>query len=167
MPNGIESELTVAAGEAVEVGEGVIRAGGRAVRVPAAASRWDPVPRVRVRLYTGETFDPDPYALAGRGEGLTPEGDDLLCGYVAGLVLWHGRREEALELAEAAAPLTTRLSATLLRHAARAELPEPAHALLERGDPGPLRGFGRTSGAALARGLAAACGPPSAGAIRC
>jgi hypothetical protein len=170
MPNGVVCQLVVAAGEAVEVGEGRVAADGREVTVgtPQDPARvWDAVPAPRVRLYTDDPFDPDPYELAGRGDGLTPFGDDLLCGYAAGLVLWHDRREEAEALAAVAAPRTTGLSATLLRHAARGELPEPAHALLERGDLAPLRGFGRSSGTGLARGLALACGAERAGAIRC
>jgi hypothetical protein len=99
----------------------------------------------------------NPRRLAGRGPGLTPAGDDLLAGYAAGLVLWHRRHEEAQAIADAAAPLTTLLSGTLLRHAARGELPEAAHALLERGDPEPLRRFGRSSGRVLMLGLALAC----------
>jgi hypothetical protein len=167
MPNGVECELTVAAGEAVEVGEGAVRAGGHGVLAPPSVPQWDAVPVPVVRLFTDRPFDPDPYVLAGRGEGLTPMGDDLLCGYAAGLVLWHGRIAEAQAIADVAARRTTLLSATLLRHAARGELPEPAHALLERGDPEPLRAFGRTSGTALARGLALACGAERSGAILC
>jgi hypothetical protein len=170
MPNGIVCDLVVAGGEPVEVGEGRVAVDGRVLSLGPEddpARVWDPVPVPRVRLFTDDVFDPDPYELAGRGEGLTPFGDDLLCGYAAGLVLWHGRREEAEAIAAIAAPRTTGLSATLLRHAARGELPEPAHALVERGDLEPLRGFGRSSGTGLARGLALACGAERAGAIRC
>lgn len=109
---------------------------------------------------------PDPFLFAGRGPGLTPEGDDFLAGYAAGLVLWHGRRAEAIAIAEAAAPLTTALSATLLRHAARGELPEPAHVFLETGAPGPLLSFGSSSGRALLHGLALGCASHDAGAGR-
>src|SRR5437588_64061 len=117
----------------------------------------DPIPTARVRLAIEPRFQPDPERLAGRGGGLTPAGDDLLAGYAAGLVLFHGDRRAAHAIALAAAPRTTALSATLLRHAARGELPEPAHALLEHGDPNPLRTFGHSSGRALLVGLALAC----------
>jgi hypothetical protein len=170
MPNGLECDVTVPRRAAVVIGEGQLSIDGEVVLragEPGSVSCWNPVPEVRVRLHCSEPFDPDPARLAGRGEGLTPLGDDLLCGYAAGLVLWHGRHDDAREIAATAAPRTSLLSATLLRHAARGELPEPAHALLERGDLGPLRGFGRTSGGALARGLALACGAERAGAICC
>jgi hypothetical protein len=78
---------------------------------------------------------------------------------VAGLTLFQGRMAEARDLAATAASRTTSLSATLLRHAADGELPEPAHALLERGDPEPLRRFGQSSGRCLLLGLALACPP--------
>lgn len=84
----------------------------------------------------------EPLRLAGRGSGLTPAGDDILAGYSAGLTLFHGLTEEAAAMAELTAPRTTALSATLVGHAARGKLPEPAHALLERGDSRPLRRFG-------------------------
>ncbi len=161
MPNGVECELEVRTGERCRIGHGRLATDGVEV-LPGPV--WDPVPGVvfRPRLEIEERFQPDVERLAGRGEGLTPSGDDLLCGYVAGLTLFHGRAEEATSLAEAAAARTTHLSATLLRHAARGELPEPAHALLERGDPGPLRRFGHSSGRCLLIGLAAAAAGPAA-----
>lgn len=154
MPNGIECELAVAAGQHCRIGEGWLVVGPKGV---LAGDVWDAVPVAKVmpRVEPGDLFEPDVERLAGRGEGLTPEGDDLLAGYAAAIFLFHGRALEAAALAEAAAPRTTRLSATLLRHAAVGELPEPAHALLERGDAGPLLRFGHTSGRCLMRGLAA------------
>lgn len=154
MPNGVECDLRVEAGQPAWLGEGVLEAGGRSV-LPGTA--WNPVPEPRFRLAVHRRFVPDPLRLAGRGGGLTPSGDDVLAGYAAGLVLWHGRRAEAAAIAELAAARTTRLSATLLRLAAEGALPEPAHRLLEDGDPEPLRGFGHSSGRALLVGLALAC----------
>lgn len=151
MPNGIETEVALARGVRCTIG------GGRLVTRDTSVlegPHWDPVPRPRVRLWTKGATAPDPRALAGRGEGLTPAGDDVLAGYAAGLLLFHGRSREAQAIAEEAAPLTTALSATLLRHAARGALPEPAHALLEDGDARPLLSFGHTSGRALLFGLA-------------
>jgi hypothetical protein len=154
MPNGIVCALELGVGDPLWVGEGRI-ATHRTVVLEGPI--WEPVPRPLVRLITDQTFVPDPLVLAGRGDGLTPAGDDLLAGYAAGLVLWHGRAAEAWAIAETAAPRTTGLAATLLRHAARGELPEPAHALLERGDPNPLLNFGRSSGQAMLLGLALGC----------
>jgi hypothetical protein len=155
MPNGIECDLVVPRGTRVRLGSGRLQVGDEAI-VPWAT--WDPVPSPRVRFTIDISFIPDPIALAGRGPGLTPAGDDLLAGYAAGLVLFAGRVDEAQRIVESAVPRTTLLSATLLRHAARGELPEPAHALLEDGDPWPLLGFGHTSGRAILLGLALAGG---------
>jgi hypothetical protein len=153
MPNGMTCELRVGRGERVRVGDGVVVTSAARVRV---SSLWDPTPCVRFVPRAESPFKPDPSTLAGRGAGLTPAGDDLLAGYVAGLTLFLGARDEALAIAERAAPRTTSLSATLLRHAARGELPEPAHALLARGDARPLRAFGHSSGTWLLAGLALA-----------
>ncbi len=165
MPNGVECQLDVQPGERCSIGLGRLVAHGVEV-LPGPT--WDPVPEVAFlpRLEAGERLRPDVERLAGRGDGLTPSGDDLLSGYVAGLTLFHGRTEEAMALAEAAALRTTHLSATLLRHAARGELPEPAHALLERGEVGPLHRFGHSSGRSLLVGMAAAASaPPEATAV--
>jgi hypothetical protein len=48
------------------------------------------------------------------------------------------------------------LSATLLLHAARGEVPEPVHVLLASGDTRPLLAFGHRSGIAWLRGLVSA-----------
>jgi hypothetical protein len=162
MPNGIECDLHVQRGERLMVGGGGI--GG--VRVAASTPVWDPVPRPRVALRTATDIRIDVEALAGRGPGLTPAGDDVLAGYAAGLALFHGRTAEAAWLAERAAPRTNALSATLLRHAARGELPEPAHVFLERGDPEPLLAWGHSSGRCLALGLALAFGDERATRMR-
>jgi hypothetical protein len=76
--------------------------------------------------------------LAGLGPGLTPAGDDFLVGLMAGLHVWSGPLaasgwsvEQACQiLAEAAAPLTTTLSAAWLRAAAAGEFAEPWHQLV-------------------------------------
>jgi len=154
MPNGVECELEVARGQPAWAGEGRLEAGGRTVLGGAA---WDPRPTPRFRLEVDRRFAPEPLALAGKGGGLTPSGDDVLAGYAAGLELWHGLSAEAARIAEVAAGRTTRLSATLLRHAALGQLPDPAHRLLEDGDPEPLLRFGHSSGRALLLGLAMAC----------
>ena len=164
MPNGIASPLPgPVPGTPVWIGAGRVQTGRAAI---AEGPVWDPVPRVHVRLRADPPLAVDALALAGRGGGLTPYGDDVLAGYAAGLVLWRADRTQAQAIADAAAPRTTPLAATLLRHAARGELPEPAHALLERADPEPLCRFGHSSGRGLLLGLALACPdprPPGAG----
>jgi hypothetical protein len=115
--------------------------------------------------------------MVGLGPGLTPSGDDLLCGF---LVTLHqlappggGTRAFAAALgrlvATRAVRATTALSATLLGHAARGEAPaEVVDVLTALGQDGPgdrltaralprLLAVGHTSGRDLALGVAAAC----------
>ena len=111
-------------------------------------------------------------ALVGAGPGLTPSGDDVLCGVLLGLHL-HAHSSPALvaELWPAVEPrlaATTSLSAALLREAAEGYAAEPVTRLLEclatpatQGDAAPLReavravlAIGHTSGADLLGGLA-------------
>jgi hypothetical protein len=97
-------------------------------------------------------------ALAGRGEGLTPAGDDVLAGFAA----WRWTRGAAVSLpAQRCAPL----GREYLRCAERGELPQPAAAVLKAilaGDAvvaarraSGLASWGASSGAALLWGLAA------------
>lgn len=100
--------------------------------------------------------------LAGLGEGLTPAGDDVLCG-VAG---WRHAEGEPVALSGAAAPRTSPVSVAYLRCAERGELPEAAAlvlAAIRAGDAplavrraGALRTWGATSGSALLWGMATA-----------
>lgn len=140
MPNGIECELRVEAGERVRIGGGELRARAGSV---TAGPVWDARPRRRrhVRVVPFPTLDAA--ALLGWGAGLTPLGDDVLLGRLA----IGGDGPATFEA-------TTRLSRVLLRRAALGELPEPAHTLLEDGDPRPLLGFGSTSGRGILLGLA-------------
>jgi hypothetical protein len=122
---------------------------------------------VRLRAADAEALVAAGLALLGRGPGLTPAGDDVLAGLLAGTallvpglaltVLVAGERLARLGLAR-----TTAISATLLRHAARGEVAEPVARVLramtgphER--PGPavagLLAVGSSSGADLLRGL--------------
>jgi Protein of unknown function (DUF2877) len=120
--------------------------------------------------------DPDPAvaaarALAGRGPGLTPEGDDLLAA-VAGTVAVVGPASGFGEpgrgrFLAALAPepgRTTALSATLLALAAEGRLAEPAGRLLDLSPAGEtawpgalsrLERLGHGSGRAYAAGIAA------------
>jgi Protein of unknown function (DUF2877) len=158
MPNGIAvAGVRPPLGCAARIGGGALSIDGAVI---GAGPAWNPVPAVAVLPRGGHALRPDVDALAGRGVGLTPAGDDILAGYAAGLCLFHGLREEAAAIAGRAGPLTTRLAATLLDHASRGELPEPAHAYLERGDASALEEFGHSSGRCLRIGLdLAAAGP--------
>jgi Protein of unknown function (DUF2877) len=120
--------------------------------------------------------DPDPAAaasrvLAGRGPGLTPEGDDLLAA-VAGAVAvlgpasgFDGPGRERFLAALAPEPgRTTALSATLLALAAEGRMAEPAGRLLDLSPAGEtawpgalsrLERLGHGSGRAYAAGIAA------------
>ncbi|EGJ73843.1 hypothetical protein STTU_1054 [Streptomyces sp. Tu6071] len=101
--------------------------------------------------------------LLGRGPGLTPSGDDILCGV---LLAAHALGTPAPGIAaEVTAPdavaRTPLVSLALLRHAVRGECVPQAASLL-RGlaapyplDPDPLLAVGHHSGTDLARGLLA------------
>ncbi|WP_165498610.1 DUF2877 domain-containing protein [Streptomonospora litoralis] len=103
--------------------------------------------------------------LIGRGPGLTPSGDDLVCGYL--LAARHlGGPQAAAPLAAAAqraGSATTALSAALIGHAAAGRACPEAVALLDalsgHAPVAPalatLRGIGHTSGTDLALGLLA------------
>jgi hypothetical protein len=147
MPNGIHVGLPLGRGERVLIGEGRLVT-SEAVVVPGPT--WEPRPRVWVGLGFERPFVPDCASLIGRGDGLTPAGDDLVAGYLAGRFLMHGERCEGLVPSEGR---TTKLSRTLLEHAAHGEVPEPVHDLLERGDRRGLLAFGHSSGRWLMIGL--------------
>ena len=100
-------------------------------------------------------------SLAGRGEGLTPTGDDMLAGYAA----WRAAEGRPVPFAALAAGRSSPIGLAYLRCAERGELPDAAAALLagiRLGSPGrvdaalpALRRWGASSGAALAWGMAA------------
>lgn len=123
--------------------------------------------------------------LVGFGPGLTPAGDDILCGVVSGVQLLapaaaaaepdRASIAAATDVAALAAALgtavadlarhrTTAVSAALLRHAARGEVADPASGLLRaltgHGDlvkaTDELLAVGSTSGRDLTLGLLAA-----------
>jgi len=146
MPNGIVAELELEPGETVTVGAGELRTAHATV---TAGSSWDARPKAH--LSRRRTPLRRLGLLSGRGPGLTPLGDDILVGYIGAAAL---AGEDLSGLADEAAGKTTALSGTLLRLAARGELPEPAHALLERGDAEPLEHFGASSGRGIALGIA-------------
>lgn len=106
--------------------------------------------------------------IAGLGGGLTPAGDDFLVGlFLAAWAGLFGRKAQphCSAIAEAARPLTTRLSAAYLHAAARGECMERWHGLLkaistwnvDRLSPeiGALLRVGHTSGADALAGFLA------------
>jgi len=189
----------VAAGNEVLVGDGFVTIGSLRVR----AARWfDPLPALPTvepaavadfvaslndvvvslpdhGLMQALIDDDDRAAheaalfMIGSGEGLTPMGDDLVAGTVAGALLIGGAigatgvvdavARFRLPVLEHAAGATTSLSASLLAHAFRGEVAEPAGVLLRaltgRGDAregaGGLNRVGHSSGPALAAGVLA------------
>jgi Protein of unknown function (DUF2877) len=100
--------------------------------------------------------------LAGRGEGLTPAGDDVLAGYAA----WRHSIGATAPLTALAADRSSPLGGAYLRCAERGELPDAGAALLAAlhgGDPPAaasaalaLGGWGASSGSALVWGMCAA-----------
>jgi hypothetical protein len=151
MPNGIECNLDIPKGAIVSIGEGSLCVGRAECR---GGRLWNPRPRPRVVLDASPAYSLDGAALLGKGTGLTPQGDDVMVGYIAGRALLGP--PPSLALFSPHLHRTTSLSATLLLHAALGELPEPAHRLLEEGDPDELLSFGHSSGRAMLLGLALA-----------
>jgi Protein of unknown function (DUF2877) len=100
--------------------------------------------------------------LAGRGEGLTPAGDDVLAGYAA----WRHSIGAPAPVTALAADRSSALGGAYLRCAERGELPDAGAAMLaalHAGDPRAaasaalaLRGWGTSSGSALVWGICAA-----------
>jgi Protein of unknown function (DUF2877) len=99
--------------------------------------------------------------LAGRGDGLTPAGDDALVGYAA----WRHAAGRPLAVSPVAEGRSSPLGLAYLRCAERGELPDAGVALLAALHSGDcaaasaaaltLRSWGASSGAAMAWGIAA------------
>jgi hypothetical protein len=98
--------------------------------------------------------------LIGRGPGLTPAGDDLIVGFLAGL--WSTRGDDPARrrfldrlaaIVDGAAAATGEISRAQLRHATRGSVAEPLARLaraIGEGDPPPE--VGRAAGMALSVG---------------
>jgi hypothetical protein len=109
-------------------------------------------------------------ALAGRGPGLTPAGDDVLAGYAA----WRHADGAPVALAALGGDRCSPLGMAYLRCAERGELPVVASAVLEAvragaidragARAGALSRWGATSGAAMLWGMAAAAAHGATGA---
>lgn len=151
MPNGVECSVKAAPGARVSIGRGRVLVGEVEV---AAGPEWNPVP-VRGHFEVMPA-GPEPLTSSVATWVTSPEaGPELIAGYVAGLVLLHGQRKRAERIAQAATERADPLSATLLRHAARGEVPEPVHLLLASADAHPLVASG-PSGLLWLRGLVSA-----------
>ncbi|MFF2503399.1 DUF2877 domain-containing protein [Streptomyces sp. NPDC058067] len=102
-------------------------------------------------------------ALVGLGPGLTPSGDDILCGALLASRAWGGPLGALSDAVADAARRTPLLSAALLRHAVRGECVAQAREFLRTlGGDGPvepalgdLLAVGHHSGGDLARGVLA------------
>lgn len=152
MPNGVECSVSVARDSRISIGRGRIVVGHVEL---AAGPAWNPVPSVG----RFEVLPPGPQpltsALAAWVTDPSRSADAMLAGYLAGLVLLHGMRKRAEALAQRAAGTSGSLSGTLVRHAARGEVPEPLHELLASGDPSGLLAWAG-SGILWLRGLVSA-----------
>lgn len=95
-------------------------------------------------------------ALAGLGGGLTPAGDDFLCGWMLGAWLAHPHPEALCRaVVEESAGRTTALAAALLRAAARGECGAAWHGLFDAlgaRHAVPLADIERAAAAVLAHG---------------
>jgi uncharacterized protein DUF2877 len=156
----------------VVVGSGALRFGRVTIRPwhvvsPLVGRRPAPL-RTQVRAAQAAVDPVDvtsPRQLLGRGPGLTPQGDDVLAGYLAGAAAYGIPADDVRALVDGeAASRTTTLSAALLRHAAVGEAIPQVSGLLDALagsrplDPAlaELFAVGHTSGAALASGVVAA-----------
>jgi hypothetical protein len=126
----------------------------------------------------GEAFEHGPEALVaaaagliGKGGGLTPEGDDLVAGAVAGHLLAGEAigctgavrtvQESVMPILAVASGRTTLLSESLLRHAFAGAVADPVAALLHsltgsrdaRAALARVRRMGHSSGPALVAGV--------------
>jgi hypothetical protein len=99
-------------------------------------------------------------SLVGRGEGLTPLGDDVLCGWLAAHRGAGIPTPEVDDVIRRLLPRTTTLSASLLACALAGEVADPVAAYLRSlGTTGAdaarttLEAFGQSSGRGLAHGI--------------
>ena len=152
VPNGVECRVGVLPSARVMIGRGALLV-GRVAITPGRA--WDPAPQFEPI----ESLPAGPEPMAGTldswGRQSAVAGDPLLAGYVAGLVLLHGQKKRAEQIASRAVGGEDPLGTTQLRHAALGEVPEPVHTLLAAGDAGPLLASG-SAGILWLRGLISA-----------
>jgi hypothetical protein len=164
---------------------GILRWGGRAlvtgrlvdVRAPRFDAAWVPKASPAVAMGSPRSravglvaFAPGVSAttvasLVGRGDGLTPLGDDVVCGWLAAHRAAGVPTDDVDAAVRRLLPRTTTLSASLLECALAGEVADPVAAYLRSlGTPGhdaaraALEAFGHSSGLGLAHGLDLALG---------
>jgi hypothetical protein len=128
----------------------------RVARLPEVEVTTDELPEQALRMLA----EGDPRCVAsllGRGSGLTPLGDDVLCGWLAARIALGLPTAAVAEEVALLSHRTTVLSATLLECAARGEV-VPQFGDLLRGLVGieALLAVGHTSGLGLALGMSLA-----------
>ena len=113
-------------------------------------------PRVDARSVT---------ALVGRGDGLTPLGDDVVCGWLAAHRAAGVPTPDVDDAVRRLLPRTTTLSASLLDCALAGEVADPVAAYLRAlstphadAARAELEAFGQSSGRGLAHGIDLALG---------
>ena len=153
MPNGIVCGVNLRALERVALGEGCLVVRGKVIGIGPG---WDPVPRFAARAKALPGPEPLVRGAPVIGAPLMPAADEVLAGYLAGIVLLHGKRARAARIAETAAARMGSYSATMLRHASLGEVPEQVHILLASGDWRPLLAMDRPCGQGWLRGLVSA-----------
>jgi len=162
MPNGIECDVKARLREKVAIGGGRLVVGATVV---SPGAEWDPVPAFKPTGVLPAGPEPLFSLSATRDHRSVSAGDCVLAGYVAGLVLLHGQRDRAGRVAEHAVARANAMSATMLRHAARGEVPEGVHILLATGESGHLVSNRDSSGPSWLRGLVSAGYPVDVNAL--
>ena len=153
MPNGIRCHVVASSRTHVAIGRGKLVVG----RTEIDPGRpWDPVPVFAPLASLPAGPEPQTGGLSGwMGAPDEDASESLIAGYVAGLVLLHAQHKRAERIALRAAQDVGPVNATLLRHAARGEVPEPVHDLLALRDPASLIAFS-PSGLLWLRGMVSA-----------
>ena len=136
---------------------------GEALAAAAAGAPCPPAPLlVGLRALERAELPRAVRVLAGRGEGLTPAGDDVLAGYAG----WTAATGEPVDLSALAVGRSSPIGLAYLRCAERGELTAAAAAVIAAALDGDreavgrrareLRRWGSSSGSAMLWGLAAA-----------
>lgn len=155
----------LAHGIALDLLASVIRDAMHMAPAPTALQRWD------AAIHAAAPLDADAaHALIGRGQGLTPDGDDYLIGYLAALEIdeaTSGAADHANAIRQAIAAhlhRTTRISGNYLQQAVTGHFSESIDdlrcAVLRQAEPVAIRraaasviAHGATSGLSTARGF--------------
>ena len=104
---------------------------------PGRCNGIPPVPRGRARRLRARVSATSVAALVGRGDGLTPLGDDVICGWLAAHRAAGVPTDDVDAAVRRLLPRTTTLSASLLECALAGEVADPVAAYLRSlGTPG-------------------------------